>query len=71
MLIMKCTDNSDKKQCSFEITLTAVKYLLNLYKKEVLSINDDFVEVSFAKLADIIVTIQKIMNLDRFSDTVR
>lgn len=70
-LVIKYADNSDELLYSFENTLIAVKYLLKLYKREVQSIDDNFVEISFSKLANIIVTIQKIMNLDRFTDIVR
>lgn len=66
--VLKCDENST--DLVYE-TLKAIKYLLKLYKREVENVDDEFIDNSFGKLTDIIITIQKIISLDGFPDMVQ
>lgn len=62
-----CNSVSDEIVASVRPMLNALKYILTMYRKEVVQSFDANDDVDIALLADIIVTIHRIINLDRFT----
>lgn len=62
-----CSQSTDEMANSMDPTLNAMQFILKMYRKETEQAFNAPENVQFAVLADILITIHKIINLDGFS----